>query len=306
MDPKLWNAGVVFMWLTIPAVAARYWLVWDQPPEPIATRFHAVGRPNGWMSRQDSLIFIVLLMLFILMLATTILSRIRKPDATSWALMGFFYALVAVLVWGNEAVLGYNLLDRSVEALPIIVSVLIAVIVLVAISIRSNRGVSLASANVLADEVHSGRLWAGIMAIPLVLQLMAMAVVPNAQIPAVLGLVAIVLLMGAALAWSGFHYVFTNSGIEIRTLGFRLRSIPTAEIKNYEIERWNPLGGYGIRGIGERRAYVWGNRGVRIRTVEGEVFLGHDQPERIVRDLNLIRANHQGHEDTRSSDAFPS
>jgi hypothetical protein len=47
-------------------------------------------------------------------------------------------------------------------------------------------------------------------------------------------------------------------------------------------------GGYGIRGIGARRAYVWTNQGVRIKTGNGEVFLGHKEPERIVRDLDLI------------------
>ena len=46
---------------------------------------------------------------------------------------------------------------------------------------------------------------------------------------------------------------------------------------------------YGIRGIGDKRAYVWGNRGVRIKTTEGEVFWGHDDPERIVRDLDAIK-----------------
>ena len=38
------------------------------------------------------------------------------------------------------------------------------------------------------------------------------------------------------------------------------------------------MGGYGIRGIGERRAYVWGNTGVRIMLSDGEVFLGHHEP----------------------------
>jgi hypothetical protein len=77
--------------------------------------------------------------------------------------------------------------------------------------------------------------------------------------------------------------------VEIRTLGFRLRSIPRAEIKQYAPESWNPLRGYGIRGIGNRRAYVWGNKGVRIETTEGEVFLGHEQPDRIVRDLDAMK-----------------
>jgi hypothetical protein len=100
---------------------------------------------------------------------------------------------------------------------------------------------------------------------------------------------AILMLGAAALAWSGFHYLFTNAGVEIRTLGFRLRSIPTEQIKEYAVGRWTPTGGYGIRGVGDKRAYVWGNKGVRIKTTDGEIFLGHSEPERIVHDLDLIK-----------------
>ena len=37
------------------------------------------------------------------------------------------------------------------------------------------------------------------------------------------------------------------------------------------------------------RAYVWGNKGVRVKTTEGDVFLGHSQPERIVHDLDAMK-----------------
>jgi hypothetical protein len=91
------------------------------------------------------------------------------------------------------------------------------------------------------------------------------------------------------MAWNGFTYLFTSAGVEIRTLGFRLRSIPVEQIKEYAPDRWSLVGGYGVRGLGERRAYVWGNRGVRIKTSDGEVFLGHSNPDRIVRDLDVIK-----------------
>lgn len=305
MNRKLWNASMALLWLSLPAVTMRYWLVWDQLPARIATHFNAAGRPNGWMSREGSLIFILILLLFMLTLATAILSRVPKPDATSCALLAFFYVMAGVLLWGNEAVLGYNLFGRTFDPLPIFIWVFVAIFVLSATFLGSKRGLSLPKSDVVADEVHAGRWWAAIFAIPVMLELMAITVIPNAQIRVLLGFVGIVLLMGAALAWGGFHYVFTNSGLEIRTLGFRLRSIPASQIQTYEVESWNPLGGYGIRGIGERRAYVWGNRGVRIKTLGGEVFLGHDQPERIVHDLDVMKNNHQGHEGTRSSDRLP-
>jgi hypothetical protein len=47
--------------------------------------------------------------------------------------------------------------------------------------------------------------------------------------------------------------------------------------------------GYGIRGLGNHKAYVWGNRGVRVHMDDGEVFLGHSNPQRIVHDLDLVK-----------------
>jgi len=59
-----------------------------------------------------------------------------------------------------------------------------------------------------------------------------------------------------AMAWSGFQYRFLRHGVEIRMLGFRLRSIPKQSIVSYSIEPWAFIRGYGIRGIGSTRAYV--------------------------------------------------
>ena len=124
------------------------------------------------------------------------------------------------------------------------------------------------------------------------------AVIPLGGLRWVMALPALLLLAAAALAWSGFHYRFSGHGVEISTLGFRLRSIPLENIRAYAIAPWNPMGGYGIRGIGERRAYVWGNTGVRLMLSDGEVFLGHGEPEKIMQDLNSIRQNQKARENT--------
>jgi hypothetical protein len=104
-----------------------------------------------------------------------------------------------------------------------------------------------------------------------------------------LGILSLVFVGLFAMAWDGFHYMFTRHGIEIRTLGFRLKSIPLGEIKQYAVTNWSPICGYGIRGIGNRKAYVWGNSGVRIQTKDGEFFLGHKEPQRVIQDLDLIK-----------------
>jgi hypothetical protein len=144
-------------------------------------------------------------------------------------------------------------------------------------------------AGVLVEEVHGSRLWGLVLASPLAVVLAVTATVPSLGIRLALSAVGLVTFGAAVMAWSGFHYLFTSAGLEIRTLGFRLRSVPAEQIREYAVARWSVSGGYGIRGIGNCRAYVWGNKGVRIKTTTGEVFLGHHEPDRIVHDLDLIK-----------------
>lgn len=141
----------------------------------------------------------------------------------------------------------------------------------------------------VAEEVHAGKAL-GLIALPplgVLLWSLSAPALSAARIP--LGLVSILALAVWVMAWSGFRYRFTSSGVEIRTLGFHLRTIPVDQIKDYAADRWSLAGGYGIRGRGDRRAYVWGNQGVRIKTTVGEVFLGHNDPARIIRDLDAIK-----------------
>ena len=142
--------------------------------------------------------------------------------------------------------------------------------------------------DLLAEETHTGRAW-----VPIVLLAMigpAMALVLGQKSPALWpGMLATLVGLGVgAMAWTGFQYRFLRDAVEIRMLGFRLRSIPKQSIVSYSIEPWALMRGYGIRGIGSTRAYVWGNKVVHIKTTNGNVFLGHSDPERIVRDLDMV------------------
>ena len=142
--------------------------------------------------------------------------------------------------------------------------------------------------DLLAEETHSGRTWTLIILLALIGPLISVALAPTAAVRWPVMLAGLVGLFALAMAWSGFQYRFLRDGIEIRMLGFRLRSIPRQSIVSYSIEPWSVIRGYGIRGIGSTRAYVWCNKVVHIRTSNGEVFLGHSDPERIVRDLNMV------------------
>ncbi len=292
MTRTWWKIGIALLWLGLPLIALRYWMVWDQLPARMATHFDAMNQPNGWMLREGSMYFILGLYLFLAVLFTVIITVVHKvhaPDAAAWAVLGLFYVILGVLYYGNESVLAYNLTGAPVQVLTMVVPVFVAIFVVIAITLSTKRGHDLPASNVLAEEVHAGRGWALVLFLPVLAEVAVIYSVPNTALRLALALVALVLLGAGALAWSGFRYIFTSNGVEIRTLGYRLRSIPAEHIKQYAAANWNIAGGYGIRGLGERRAYVWGNRGVRIKTNDGEVFLGHSHPDRIVHDLDAVK-----------------
>jgi hypothetical protein len=281
------------IWVAVPAMAGMYAMSWQQLPGRLATHFDLTNHPNGWMSRDVSLTFSLVMGMFIAGSATLILSRVKRPDPAAWALLVLFYVIIGTLLWAEEAVVAYNVHGEPVNVLPVLVTGISAAIVVVVIALGTRRGIPLVANNVLAVERHDSKMLALLLGAAAVAMIAVVAAIHVIGVQIALGLATVLMLASATLAWDGFRYFFSSSGIEVRALGFRLRSIPAADIKSYAIDRWNVIGGYGIRGVGDKRAYVWGNRGVRIKTLEGEVFLGHDSPEQIIHDLDLITRNHE-------------
>ena len=101
---------------------------------------------------------------------------------------------------------------------------------------------------------------------------------------------ASLLFVGVAiLALAGYRYRFTRNGIEISTLGCLVRSIPLERITHYEESTRAFADAYSFGIYGQRRAYVWAGRGVRIHTLDGEFFIGHMKPAILLRDLELMK-----------------
>jgi hypothetical protein len=292
MNRTLFKTMTWLMWLALPLTALRYWLVWDRLPMRMATHFDAANRPNGWMSREVSLEFALGMTAFLLVILTVVAYVAQKrqvADTFSWALLGFFYVVIGTIYYIDGRILDYNLTGRPMDVAPVLILTPIAILALTAIYLGTKRGESLPAAPPIAQEVHASRLWTLVFLLPLALELGIFATVPLAGMRVAAVLLSLMFLAFAALTWSGFQYRFTPAGVEICTLGFRLRSIPLNQIQSYEVGKWNLLRGYGIRGVGDQRAYVWCNQGVRIKTSGGEVFLGHREPERIIRDLDAIK-----------------
>ena len=142
--------------------------------------------------------------------------------------------------------------------------------------------------DLLAEETHAARVWCLAILPVLVVPVISVFFYPTTPALVALVFVALIGLGALALTWSGFQYRFLRHGVEVRALGYTLRTIPKQQIMSYSIESWSLPRGYGIRGIGNTRAYVWCNKVVHIKTTNGEIYLGHDDPQRIVRDLDRV------------------
>ncbi|MGO9562703.1 MAG: DUF1648 domain-containing protein [Candidatus Korobacteraceae bacterium] len=299
MHRRIFQLATICLWLSLPLVALQYTQVWNQLPIHLATHFNAAGQANGWMSRVQTVNFAVGFMAFLLAIFTAVLLYIghHRVDAFSWAMLGFCALALGVMVEVNRGIVNYNLHGAALQLGTVLIALPIAAILLLAIYIISRREPALPStgslaSDLLAEETHAGRVVALFILLALVGPAIAASLV--VRVPALrlsMALIGLIGLAAIAAAWSGFQYRFLRHGVEVRTLGFRLRSIPRQQIQSYGVESWNMLRGYGIRGLGNSRAYVWGNKVVHIKTSNGDIFLGHDDPQRIIRDLDQVMSH---------------
>jgi hypothetical protein len=289
MNRTLFRFAIVLLWLALPLVALEYRQVWDRLPAQVATHFNAANQANGWMSRQESLNFSLRMMAVLLTVSTIALAAIsrRKVETLSWALLGFFAVIIGLLVAVNQAIVDYNVYGTTPHPERMMIVPAAAVIALIAVLLMSHRQAPLPDGETLAVETHASHLWTIVILLAFAGPMLATTLASRGARWPLLPIGAVGLAL-AAMVWRGFQYRFRQHGVEVRTLGLRLRSIPRSSIVTYSIEPWSWIRGYGIRGIGSTRAYVWCNKVVHIKTTNGDVYLGHTDPERIVRDLDAV------------------
>jgi Protein of unknown function (DUF1648) len=296
----LFGMLAALQWLSLPIMVLLFGSMWQQLPSRVATHFDLAGQPNGWMTREEAVVVLLGVATALLIAATWILSRVTEIDATAWGLVALGYIIQGALIWAGRSIIDYNVHSKPVHPGPILLIGMLAAVSLILLSLGTRRGEHLPpAARIYATETHASALWALVCGVPLLIFIPIVATVPVAALQVALGLAALIGIWATSMAACGFHYVFTSTGVDIRALGFRLRSIAASDIRSYAEDDWPFWNGRGIRGLGNRRAYVWGNRGVRIQTNSGEVFLGHNEPRRIIRDLDRVVRNCEGHQGTQ-------
>jgi uncharacterized membrane protein len=96
--PMIW-----LMWLALPTTALNYWRVWDQLPARMAVHFDANWQPNGYTSREGSLMLALGIMTFMSLVFTIAASIVhgQKPSASGPLLIVSCLALSALWFVNN-------------------------------------------------------------------------------------------------------------------------------------------------------------------------------------------------------------
>jgi hypothetical protein len=298
MNSRTWRIAMVGPWLGLAAILFDIWRAYDQLPAVIASHFNFAGYPNGWAPKQQLFSVIAPIALGTVCLFTFLLSRFPQVSGLGWLLMITEYWSAGLLLGLTHATLRVGLGQAKTLQFPIGGWSLLMGLALV-VGEFSRLGTLRKNAHaeqgtLIAEETHGSAVMASIMA-ALAVVTIVMASLLQAAGPARVAvfLVSVILLGCAIWAFTGFIYRVTSAGLEIRMLGVPLRFIRASDIDSYRAEECNPLtdfGGWGIRGIGAMRAYIWGgHRCVHLHTLAGdEIYLGMADPDRLVAALQTM------------------
>ncbi len=307
------NANVkrLLSWLPMLGLAAlglRFLLVWDRLPARMMSHFDAAGNPNGWSGRTEFAVtaFVILTPTFALLAVISDQLTRRKPFV-GWFFLALNWVSAAITLTVFWSAVDANLYQTKLTIMPVWIFAAMALVLAFGVGIDWRWWISKrrrealqehkGSVQVIAEESHGSPVFAFIFIAVAVAVMILFAVMSAhraqpvvAQI--VLLLISLTLLVTAFWAWRGFLYRFTNAGIEVTALGFRLRRIPLSQIRSSNAEEVHPLtefGGWGVKGFGTDTAYIWGGRkALHIKTFTGDIYLGHRNPEVLAAHLERI------------------
>src|ERR1700729_3883095 len=110
MDRDFYKPLTWLMWLVLPITAMGYWSAWDQLPLRMAVHFDANWQPNGFTSRQGSLMLSLgmLATMQVLFTITFFIVRAQKPGAL-WPMLLFSYVFLGFFWFANNWIVEFNL-----------------------------------------------------------------------------------------------------------------------------------------------------------------------------------------------------
>jgi hypothetical protein len=118
MERKLFQIVVGLTWLALPLTALNYWSAWDRLPARVAVHFDVNWRPNGWTSRESSLMLALGTTAFLLLIFT-IASYAARGAAVSnlarWSMVVVFYVVLGFVYYVNNWIVDRNLTEQQNE-----------------------------------------------------------------------------------------------------------------------------------------------------------------------------------------------
>ena len=110
-----WDKTAIWLaWLALPTTALNYWRAWDQLPIHMAVHFDATWRPNGFTSKEGSLLFALGVITFMLVLCTAASYIVRALNPrSSWPVLIAFYVALGFCWYGSNSIVEYNLHSRQ-------------------------------------------------------------------------------------------------------------------------------------------------------------------------------------------------
>jgi uncharacterized membrane protein YhdT len=116
MEGKLFRAAAWFTWLALPLTAFNYWRSWDCLPGSMAVHFDINWQPNGWTSREGSLVLALgttIIPLVIFSISSYVVGRRASVSGLSkWAMVVVFYTALCFVYLVNNWIVDRNLNSR--------------------------------------------------------------------------------------------------------------------------------------------------------------------------------------------------
>ncbi|MGH9900058.1 MAG: DUF1648 domain-containing protein, partial [Pyrinomonadaceae bacterium] len=239
MSTKLWRMLVVLPWLTLPIFVLGYLQVWPHLPSEMVVHFGLSSEPNGWMGRGTFGVFAIGLITFELLIFTWLLLSRRRAIADEFLLVAYYMVIAGEIsiFWliakfnTSGTPINWRLAGAATLAGGLVPFVIMLLTGQLSSSEEPRRTANMRTyGDVIAEEIHrSKRLFylnLPFFLIPIAVWLM----VPNIAVRVVLIIATLFAAYFTVMIWSGFHYLFTKSGVAVVGLGRTLKFIPVTAI----------------------------------------------------------------------------
>jgi uncharacterized protein DUF1648 len=124
MNREFYKLAIWLMWLALPVTALNYWRAWDRLPMRMAVHFDINWRPNGYTSREGSLMFALGVMAFLLVVFTVAAYAVtvHKPGS-AWPVLIVFYLVLGSFWFASNWIVKTNLFMQQPGQAPVNIEV---------------------------------------------------------------------------------------------------------------------------------------------------------------------------------------